>query len=324
MIKQSVFRGITAAVVAGSLCAVASTADACTGPSKIIVAFPPGAPDDMVARLLAQKMGETGQTVIVENLPGAAGKIGIAAAAKAAPDGCTLLVMNSSATVHPAAGAKTQYDVQTSFVPVSFLTKAPEMIAVHPSVPAKTIQDLAAAVKANPGKYSYATPGHASSPHIVGERLLRVTLGLDVAHVPHQGGPPAVNATIGGHTQIAPLALPAVMAAAKDGKLRLLAVADTTRHPMFPDVPTLAESGIKNHENGFWNVLVAPQGTPSAIVDSLHTRTTMILKSEDVRQRLETAGFTPVAGTRSDAAKHIADDITRMRAIITATGIKIE
>lgn len=324
MLKYPFTLGAAAAAVALGVCASAPAAVACTGSTKIIVAYPPGSPDDVVGRLIGQKMGEAGRTVVIDNIPGAAGKIGNAAAAKAPADGCTLLIVNSSVSVHAAAGSKTPYDIQKSFAPVALLTKAPETISVHPSVPARTMQEFAALVKANPGKYSYATPGFASSPHLAGERLFRVTLGLDVAHVPHQGGPPAVNATMAGHTQIVHLTLPVVAAAVKDSRLRMLAVADTERHRMFPDVPTLAESGVADHELGFWNAMLVPQGTPPAIVEALHARITAIMKSDDVRQRLEALGFTTVTGPRSDVAKHIADDISRLRSVIAATGIKIE
>jgi tripartite-type tricarboxylate transporter receptor subunit TctC len=324
MTKHS-FKWFTiAAILAGTICTVAPLANACTGTTKIIVAYPPGAPDDVIARLVAQKMGESGQTVVVENKPGASGKIGNAAAAKAPADGCILLIVNSNVSGHAAADSVTPYDIQTGFVPVALLTKAPETISVHPSVPAKTMQEFAALVKANPGKYSYASPGFASSPHLAGERLFRVTLGLDVTHVAHQGGPPAVIATMGGHTNIVHLTLPVVAAAVKDGKLRMLAVADTARHPMFPDVPTLAESGIAGHEIGFWNAMLVVQGTPPSLVDTLHARVTAILKMDDVRQRLEAIGFTPVTGPRAEVTKHIADDIARLKTILAATGIKIE
>jgi tripartite-type tricarboxylate transporter receptor subunit TctC len=324
MLKISSRWVAAAAAVAVSMCASTPVAVACPGSVKIIVAYPPGSPDDMVGRLIAQKMNEAGQTVVIENLPGAAGKIGNAAAAKAPADGCTLLIVSSSVSVHAAAGSKTPYDIQTSFMPVALLTKAPETISVHPSVPAKTMQEFTALVKANPGKYSYATPGFASSPHLAGERLFRVTLGLDVANVPYQGGPPAVNATIGGHTQIVHLTLPVVAAAVKDGKLRMLAVADTVRHRMFPNVPTLAESGVAGHELDFWNAVLVPQGTPPALVETLHARITAIMNADDVRERLQSLGFTTVTGTRSDVTKHISDDIARLKSIIAATGVKID
>jgi len=165
-------------------------------------------PDDLIARLLTQKLAEKGGRYIVENMPGASGIIGNTAAAKAAPDGCTLLVVNQNFVVQPAVNAKFSYDVPGSFAPVAFLAAAPETISVNPSVPAKTMQELIVLLKGNPGKYSYASPGYASSPHIAAERLFRLTHGLDVTHVPFQGGPPAVTSTIGGHTAIVHLTLP--------------------------------------------------------------------------------------------------------------------
>ena len=169
---------------------------------KVVVAYPPGSPDDLIARILTQKLAEKGGRYMVENMPGASGIIGNTAAAKAAPDGCTLLEVNQNFVVQPAANAKFSYDVPGSFTPVAFLAAAPETISVNPSVPARTMQELIALLKANPGKYSYASPGYASSPHIAAERRFRLTHGLEVTHVPFQGGPPAVNSTIGGHTAI--------------------------------------------------------------------------------------------------------------------------
>ncbi len=304
--------------------AMPASAQSCPGPLKIIVAYPPGSPDDVIARLLAQKLDASGGAVIVENMPGASGKIGNAAVARAVPDGCTLLVVNSNVAVQAAGDSKTPYNIVTSFAPISLLTEAPETISVNPAVPAKTMQELVALVKANPGKYSYASPGFASSPHLAGENLFRQTLGLDVAHVPHQGGPPAINSTMGGHTNIVHLTLPVVAGAVKDGKLRMLAVADKRRHPMFPDVPTLAEAGIANHEVGFWNALLAPRGTPQAILEKLHSQVSTIFSSAEVRSRLEAMGYAPKSGSQAEVAKHIADDITKMKAILARTNITLE
>jgi tripartite-type tricarboxylate transporter receptor subunit TctC len=316
--------GTFAALTLLSSVTLPASAQTCAGPVKIIVAYPPGSPDDVIARLLAQKLGASGEPVMVENMPGASGKIGSAAAARAAADGCTLLVVNSNVSVHAAGDSKTPYDIRTSFAPVAFLTEAPETISVHPAVPARTIQELTALLKANPGKYAYASPGFASSPHLAGESLFRHTLGLDVTHVPHQGGPPAVNSTIGGHTSIVHLTLPVVAGAVKDGKLRMLAVADTGRHPMFPDVPTLAEAGIANHELGFWNALLAPKGTPQTVIDKLHGKVSAILAGAEVRGQLEAMGFTPRMGSQAEVAAHITGDIARMKAILERTKITLE
>jgi tripartite-type tricarboxylate transporter receptor subunit TctC len=324
MTNRSLASLAAAVVLTVAVGATSASAQTCSTATKIIVAYPPGSPDDMIARLVAQKLGEKGPPVVVENLPGAAGKVGNAAALKAPADGCTLLIVNSTVSVHAAAGVKTGYDIERDFAPVAFLAKAPETISVHPGVAASSVKELAALVKANPGKFSYASPGFGSSPHLAGERLFHVTLGLDVAHVPHQGGPPAVNATIGGHTQVVHLTLPVVAAAAKDGRLRMLAVADQARHPMFPDVPTLAEAGVPGHEIGFWNAMVVAKATPPSVVEALHRQVNDAMAAPDVQQKLLAVGFMPVGGPRVGVVKHLADDIARVRGILAATGIKIE
>ena len=201
---------------------------------KIIVPYPPGGPDDLIARILAQKLSEAGGRFYVENMPGATGMIGTAAAARAAPDGCTLVIVNQNLVTQPAVGAKNPYDVTDSFTPVTLLLAAPETISVNPSVPATTMKELISLTKASPGKYNYASPGYGSSPHLAGERLLRRTLGLDIVHVPFQGGPPAINATVAGHTQIFAITLPLVAGLVKDGKLRFLPSPPRPERRSFP------------------------------------------------------------------------------------------
>ena len=241
---------ITACVVVSSAIAQPAATE-CSQSVKIIVSYPPGSPDDVIARILAQKLSEAGGRFHVENLPGAAGMIGTATAARAAPDGCTMVIVNQNFVVQPAIGEKLSYEVPESFTPVALLLAAPETISVNPSVPATTLKELAALVKANPGKYNYASPGNGSSPHLASERLFKQTLGLDVVHVPFQGGPPAVTSTVAGHTQILHLTLPIVAPLVRDGKLRLLAVAGTTRAAEFPDVPTLARRAYRTTRSGF-------------------------------------------------------------------------
>ena len=301
-----------------------SDAASCSPAVKVIVAYPPGAPDDVITRVLVQKLSEAGGRYVVENLPGAAGIIGNTVAAKAPPDGCTLLVVNQNYVVQPAVNANFTYKVPGSFVPVAFLAAAPETISVNPSVPAKTMQELIALLKANPGKYSYASPGYASSPHIAAEHLFRVSLGLDVTHVPFSGGPPAVNATIGGHTAIVHLTLPVVASSVKDGKLRMLAVADKKRHPAFPDVPTLAEAGIPNHEVGFWDAVLAPAGTPPSILDDLNHQVVQIMSMPEMKEKLGVLEFTPVIGSRDALRQHIIAELSSWKALVTRAHIKID
>jgi len=325
---KSPLRPLMAGVIA--VCAGASSATAqpagteCAQSVKIIVSYPPGSPDDVIARILAQKLSEAGGRFHVENMPGAAGTIGTAAAARALPDGCTMVIVNQNFVVQPAIGEKLSYEVPESFTPVALLLAAPETISVNPSVPATTMKELAALVKANPGKYNYASPGYGSSPHLASERLFKQSLGLDVVHVPFQGGPPAVTSTVAGHTQILHLTLPVVAPLVRDGKLRLLAVADAMRAPEFPDVPTLNEAGIPNHEVGFWDGIMLPRGTPDDIVERRRRQISEIVALPEVRDRLAALGYTLVNGSRTQFAAHLQGELAKWKAIVREGKIKIE
>ena len=191
-------------------------------------------------------------------------------------------------------------------------------------MPATTIKELVALVKANPGKYNYASPGYGSSPHLASERLFKQSLGLDVVHVPFQGGPPAVTSTVAGHTQILHLTLPIVAPMVRDGKLRLLAVADKTRAPEFPDVPTLEEAGIPNHEVGFWDGIMLSRGTPDDIVELRHRQIGEIVALPDVRDRLAALGYALINGSRTQFAAHLQSELAKWKAIVREGKIKTE
>ena len=296
----------------------------CLQAIKIIVPFPAGGPDDLVARILAQKLFEAGGRVHIENMPGATGMIGTAAVARAAPDGCTLLITNQNLITQTAVGAKNPYDVLNSFTPVTLLLAAPEAISINPSVPAKTMQELIALTKANSGKYNYASPGYGSSPHLAGERLFKQTLGLDIVHVPFTGGPPAINATVAGHTQILAITVPLVANLVKDGKLRLLTVADKTRSPEFPDVATLTESGIPRHEVGFWNGLLLPRGAPKELIEQVQRQVAQIIALPDVKGRLAALGYSTISGSPEEFATHLKAELTSWTAIARDQDIKID
>jgi tripartite-type tricarboxylate transporter receptor subunit TctC len=296
----------------------------CPQPVKIIVPYPAGNPDDLIARILAEKLSQAGGRYYVENMPGATGMIGAAAAARAAPDGCTLVVVNQNLVTQPAVGAKNPYNVPDDFTPITLLLAAPETISVNPSVPAKTMQELVALAKANPGKYNYASPGYGSSPHLAAERLFKRTLGLDIVHIPFQSGPPAVNATLAGHTQILAITLPLIAPLVKEGKLRLLGIADKTRSPEFPDVLTLEEAGIPGHEVGFWNGILLPKGAASNLVEQLHRQITKIMSLPDVKERLATAGYTEINGSPEAFAAHLRTELAKWSAIARAQDIKLD
>jgi tripartite-type tricarboxylate transporter receptor subunit TctC len=265
-----------------------------------------GAAADIIGRIVAQKLSEaTGSQFYVENLPGAGSTIGTVAVGRAPADGHTILVMNQDFVIQPLVKSTTPYDPFKSFTAVASVAAAPETISVHPSVPATTMKELIALVRANPGKYSYASPGYGTSPHIAVERLFKLTYGLDVVQVPFPGGAPAVTSTLAGHTQILHITLPLVAAHINEGKLRGLAVADTKRSPLLPDVPTLSEAGIPKHEVGYWTGIMVPAGTPSNIVELLNRQIVKIISLPDVKERLATIGFAPMLGTPEDFAKPI-------------------
>ena len=294
-------------------------------PVKVIVPYPPGAAADIIGRIVAQKLSDaTGAQFFVENLPGAGGTIGTGNAARAAPDGHTLLVMNQDYVVQPAVKSKVPYDPFKSFAPVASVAAAPETISVHPSLPATNMKELIALLRDNPGKYGYASPGHGTSPHVAVERLFKLTLGLDVVHVPFQGGAPAVAATIAGHTQILHITLPLIAQHVKEGKLRGIAVADTKRSVILPGLPTLAESGIPNHEVGYWAGVLAPAGTPKHIVDLLEAQMTRIVSLPDVKERLATLGFGPLAGTSGELAAYIKTEAAEWDRVVRGAKINVD
>ena len=294
-------------------------------PVKLVVPYPPGGPNDIMARVLAQKLTEgLGGNFYVENAPGAGGTLGSGAVANAAADGHTLLVANQDVIVQPIIKSKVPYDPFKSFTPVSLVVTAPEMIVVHPSMPAKTMKELIDLLKANPGKYSYASPGFGTTPHLACEWLFKLEYGIDATHVPFQGAAPAVQSMLAGQTPIFHNVLPAVAPHIRAGTMRPLAVAAAKRSPFFPDVPTLAEAGIPGHEVGFWIVVLTPAGTPNAIVDTLNKQVARILDLPDVKERLQTIGFDPAPSTSAAATAHMKAETDKWSKVVRDAKIKIE
>jgi tripartite-type tricarboxylate transporter receptor subunit TctC len=216
--------------------------------------------------------------------------------------------MNQDFVIQPLVKSKVPYDPFNSFSPISLTAAAPEVIVVHPSVPAKTMKELVDLLKANPGRYSYASPGHGTSPHLASERLFRLSGGADVLHVPFQGGAPAVASTVGGHTQILHITLPLVAGHIKDGTLRPIALAADTRSRLFPDVPTLSEAGFPGHDVAFWTGLVAPTGTPTVVIDHLNRELAIVLALPELKERFAAIGFEPTPSSPADLAKRIESE----------------
>ena len=292
---------------------------------KLVMPYPPGGPGDALARIVAQKLSEgSGSSFYVENQPGAAGTIGAAAVANAPPDGYTVLLANQDLVIQPIIKAKVPYDLFKSFVPVSQIVAAPEMVLVHPSLPAGNMKELIALLRANPGKYSYASPGYGTSPHLACEWLFRLTYGLDVTHIPFQGAAPAVMSTLSGQTPILHIVRSAVVPYIKDGKLRPLAVASLKRSEVFPDVPTLEEALLPGHEVGFWMGALAPAGTPADIVQWLQSRIATMVTLPDVKERLATLGFDAASGTSQAFAHHIKAEYELWGRIVRDAHLKID
>jgi len=307
--------------------AVAEAAEPVSFPSRpmrIIVPFAPGGPTDVAARVIGPKMTEAwGQPVVVDNRVGAGGNIGMALAAKAPPDGHTVLFTSSSVVVNQTLFSKPGYDVFKDLVAVTRANTTPNILVVHPSVPAKNLSELIALVRANPGKFSYASPGTGTTGQLTCE-MLRVATKIDIQHVPFNGAAPAVNSLVGNQTPIGCLGLPPAQPQLKSGALRAIAVTSAQRWKQNPDVPTMAESGFPGLVNDLMTGVFVPTGTPVAIVNRLHAEIARIVMLPDVQDRLGPLGFEPVANTPAQFARQVREEVEMYGKVIREANIKAE
>jgi tripartite-type tricarboxylate transporter receptor subunit TctC len=295
-----------------------------TRPVRLVVPFGAGGPTDVIARIVAQKLSDAwGQQVYTENMPGAGGNTGVATVARAPADGYTVLVVSTGFMVNPSMYAKIPYDPIKDFAPITLVAASPNVISVHPSFPAKTLKELVELVKSHPGKYSFAQPSTGSTPHLVGE-LFKQQYQLDLITVPFNSAALAINSTIGGHTPIAFTALPPAMANIRDGKLRGLAVLNAKRSPALPDVPTNAEAGIPDLESDTLTGIVAPAGTPKDIIDRWHGEIAKVVATPEVKERLETLGFAPVANLPDEFGARIKFETARWGKVVHDANIKAD
>jgi tripartite-type tricarboxylate transporter receptor subunit TctC len=293
-------------------------------PVKIIVPFAAGGPTDVVARLIATKLSErTGKQFYVENITGAGGNTGMGQAAHAAPDGYTILFVSSSYVVNPSLYPKIPYDPYKDFIPVTVAGDAPNILLVHPSVPAKTVANLIDYIKANPGKVSYASAGTGTTPHLSGE-LFRLSLKLDIVHVPFNGAAPAIQSLAGGHTPMGFTSLPPAIPLIQDGKIRPLAVSAEKRVATLPDVPTLAEAGLADQEADTLQAVLVPAGTPRGIVDFLYREIKAIVALPDIRERFAVLGLESVTNTPEEFAAQIRREIAKWGKVIHDANIKMD
>jgi tripartite-type tricarboxylate transporter receptor subunit TctC len=313
------------ACAAAALCTLAQPAASQSYPNRpvrLIVGFAPGGPTDVFARLIAQKLTENlHNQFYVENITGASGNIATGQAAKAAPDGYTLLFAFSSYVVNPTLFDHVPYDPHRDFDPVTMAVSSTTAVSVNPSVPATTVAELVELIRANPGKYSYASGGVGAQTHLAGEQF-RLSLGLDLVHVPFNGGAPAVAAVVAGHVPISFNVLTPAVPQIKDGKLRALAVTSRTRSAILPDVPTMAEAGYPGIRGDSWVGVLVPAGTRKDIITVLYREMAAILAPPEMKARLATLGFEPVVSTPDEFAGQINDEIETWGNVIRAAHIK--
>src|SRR5438128_970316 len=293
-------------------------------PVRVVVGFPAGGPTDVIARIVAQNLSESlGQQFYVENIPGAGSNTASGQVARATPDGYTIMGISTGFIVNPSLYAKVPYDPIKDFAAVTLVAASPNVVVVNPQVPAKSLPELVKLIRENPGKYSYAGPGVGSTPHLGGE-LFRLTYKLDLVHVPFTGAPPAVQATVGGHTPIAFTALPSSLAAIQAGQVRAIGIAATERAPQIPDVPTFAEQGLNGQEADTLTGIVAPAGTPKEIVELLSREIAKSVARPDVRERLAVLGFKPVANTPDEFAARIKLEMEKWGKVVRDANLRIE
>jgi tripartite-type tricarboxylate transporter receptor subunit TctC len=294
-------------------------------PIRLVSPYAPGGGTDILARLFGQKMSETlGQQIIIDNRGGAGGTIGTDIAAKSPPDGYTILIGTSSThTIAPSLYTKLPYDPVRDFAPVTLLASATILLAVHPSVPAKNVKELIAIAKRQPNALSFASSGNGGISHLVGEQFKSMS-GIEMLHVPYRGAGPALNDLLPGRVDVMFNNIGAVLPLIESGRLRALAVTTAKRSATAPEVPTMAEAGVKDFVFTQWLALLAPAGTPAAIVTKLNSSLNAALGSNEVRQKFQEQGFEPFITSSEEAGKFLASEVKRYAVLIKSKGIKAE
>ncbi len=293
-------------------------------PIKFVMSAPAGSSIDVLGRTIGDKLRDRlGQPVIVENKPAAGGTVATGEVAKAAPDGYTmLLAFNGPLSITPLL-QKVPYDVQKDLAPVIITSSQPNVLAVTSQLPVKSVQELVAYAKANPGKLNFASVGNGSSSHLNAE-LLKSMAGIDIVHIPFNGSPPAVTATIQNETQMIFAVMQPLQPQIQAGKLRALAVTSAKRFPLLPDLPTIAESGYPGFEALAWNGVLVPSGTPKAVVQRLNAEINAVLKDPEVVQKMRASGFDLVGGTPEDFSALIKSESEKWVPVIKKAGVKVE
>lgn len=314
-----------ALALVGSIANASTRADAWPSRSiRFVVAAPGGSSLDIIARTVADKLKDRiGQTIVVDNIPGASGTIATGTVARAVPDGYTMLISFNGPLAFTQFLTKLPYDPQKDLAPVIQTSSQPNVLAVNAAVPATTVAELIVHAKSRPGKLNYASVGNGSSSHLTME-LFKSMTGLHIVHIPYNGAPPAAQSLAAGDTQLLFSVPSVVMPHIRSGKIRALAVTSATRFPLLPDLPTVAESGLPRFESLTWNGILVPAGTPADIVLRLNREIDAILAMPDVRNRLHNAGLEPTGGTADDFGRLMATESRKWEEIIRKTGAKLD
>ena len=295
-----------------------------TKPVKLVVPYPPGGPTDIVARVIGQRLqAQTGQPFVVENRAGAGGNTGAEAVARSAPDGYTLLVATTAHAINPSLFKSLGYQFSRDFAPISQLTSGPLVVVVNPALPAKTIGELIALAKADPGKLNFASSGNGQSTHLAAE-LFNSMAGTQIKHVPYKGSAPALADTIGGQTQLMFDTMLSAMPHVRAGKLRALAVTSAKRSPAAPELPTVAEAGLPGFEAIAWNGLLAPAGTPRDVLAKVGAELRTAMDQPEVRERFEAQGFAAAYSTPEAFSAFIGAEIEKWGRVVKASGATVE
>jgi len=310
-----------------ALIAVGSTASAQgypAGPVRVIVPFPPGGGVDGAGRLISQKLTEAlGRQFVVDNRPGANGMIGSELAARSAKDGYTLMVNGANFVTTPSLYDKPTYDPIRDFEPVSLIALAPNVLVVHPSLPAKSVKELIALAKARPGQVNFAGSGSGSTPHLAAE-LFNTLAKVTMVHVPYRGTGPAIVGLMSGEASVMFMPTTNAVPLVKSGRLRALAVTSRERVPAMPELPTVAESGLKGYESSQWYGMLAPAGAPAEVLGLLNSHVVKIMQAPEMKQRLTGEGLVAVGSTREQFAAHIKIELAKWAKVIKASGAKVD
>ena len=324
MLRKARIAFAAAALLAWAAPAVPA-ADYPTRPVALVVAFPPGGASDVLARIVGRKLEQIlGQPVVIDNRPGAGGNVAAETVAHAAPDGYTLLAGNNAILATNAAlYKKINFDPIADFAPIGLIGSQANILVVNPALPVKSMAELIALAKANPGKLNFASSGHGLAAHLAGE-LFKAEAKIDIVHVPYKGAAPALQDVIAGHVQMMFATASSVVPHIRDGKVRALAVATLKRTAVLPDIPTIDELGIKNFDATTWHGLVAPARTPEDVIAVLNGALTNSLEDASVKKSLGDLGVDVIGGTPEAFAAYIKSEIPKWTAIIKASGAKLD